>query len=376
MVLLEIRDFYGDLQLQLQLRLQYANFAYNRTMDTIVEIVALMVTILGFAYVLIFGQVTIKEALPHGIRHMFQRPQKWELIATFQNRVTSVSFSKDGKKIAAGGFDNQIHLIDYPGKKTIHFSVHMQTVRQIIFGPVTFRIYSCSDDGYVLAIDPQTHRIHIIAKSDVPIFSFIISGDETRLYSSDKNGRISAWSILTAPTVALGSPISTYKPKPESTTDYPTGACFSLCFGKDEASFFAAGAGGKVIKVSCGDFGQTAIGDLQDTVFSLAYNQIGKTLFAACSDGNVRCINTTSKRSIILHGHSDSVRWLVFKSPHTLISSSKDRTIRIWSLDTGTHLILEGHKDYVYQISLHGNGDIIASACGNGDVYVWNTKES
>jgi WD40 repeat protein len=236
-------------------------------------------------------------------------------------------------------------------------------------------VYSCSDDGYVLAIDPKAARAFIVAKSEVPVYSFIISRDETRLYASDKDGRITAWNIGTAPATALSSSIGAYKPKPELIANYDGGACFSLCFGKDEASFFAAGVGGKVIKIACSDFAASLVCDVDSTIFSLAYNQIGKTLYAACSDGNVRCINTTSKRSTTLHGHSDSVRWLVFRPPHTLISSSKDRTIRVWSVETGTHLILEGHKDYVYQISLSHSGDMVASACGNGDVYVWHTKE-
>lgn len=344
-------------------------------MEITVAILGLLFTIFWFVYLLIFGQVPLKEAFPYGFRHMFKRQRKWEVLAAFHNRVTGVSFSPDGKHVAAGGFDNKIHLIEYPGRKAFHFAVHDQTVRQIAFGPISLRIYSCSDDGFVLAIDPKAHRVSIIAKSDVPIFSFIISRDERSLYSSDKRGRISAWSILTAPTAEIGSPVSAYTPIPKKSTDYPSGTCFALCFGKDETSIFAAGVGGKIISINCNAFAQSIVADINHTVFSLAYNQIGKTVFAACSDGSVQCINLTSKRSTVLRGHSDSVRWLVIKTPHTLFSAGKDRTIRVWNLDSGTHSILEGHKDYVYQLSLHISGNLLASACGNGEVFVWNVKE-
>lgn len=147
---------------------------------------------------------------------------------------------------------------------------------------------------------------------------------------------------------------------------------FALTFMATEDAFLCAGVGGKLFQFDARSFSVSAVHTFDATVFSLTFDAHHRVVYAACADGRLHYFDFTDSSTGIFEGHTDSARWVLSKPPNTVISSSKDRTIRIWKYGEPAHTILEGHKDYVYQISLSPDGTRLASACGDGSVYVWN----
>jgi len=77
-----------------------------------------------------------------------------------------------------------------------------------------------------------------------------------------------------------------------------------------------------------------------------------------------------------LTGHTDTV-WAIAVSPdgQTLVSSSGDKTIKLWNLDTGQLLhTLSGHSDTVRSISLSADGRTLASGSGDKTIKLWNLE--
>ncbi|MDJ0702987.1 MAG: WD40 repeat domain-containing protein [Leptolyngbyaceae cyanobacterium MO_188.B28] len=77
-----------------------------------------------------------------------------------------------------------------------------------------------------------------------------------------------------------------------------------------------------------------------------------------------------------LNQHSDSV-WSVALSPdgQTLVSSSADKTIKIWQVETGQVLqTLSGHDDTVRAIALSADGRTLASGSGDNTIKLWNIE--
>ncbi|KAJ8415339.1 hypothetical protein AAFF_G00423190 [Aldrovandia affinis] len=80
-----------------------------------------------------------------------------------------------------------------------------------------------------------------------------------------------------------------------------------------------------------------------------------------------------------LIGHQSVVRDLVF-TPNgslTLVSGSRDATLRIWDLtksDKNVH-VLRGHTSWMYSCSVSPDSSMIASVCrGNPKVYLWSLR--
>lgn len=59
----------------------------------------------------------------------------------------------------------------------------------------------------------------------------------------------------------------------------------------------------------------------------------------------------------------------------TLLSSSSDETIRVWNLDSGERLALEGHTKGVVSLSVSHDGGLLASKSDDQTVRMWDTRD-
>ncbi len=78
----------------------------------------------------------------------------------------------------------------------------------------------------------------------------------------------------------------------------------------------------------------------------------------------------------ILTGHTHIVRSLAMSADgKILVSGSRDKTIKIWHLQTGELLhTLKGHRDGVYAIALSPDGQTIASGSADKTIKLWHIK--
>jgi F-box and WD-40 domain protein CDC4 len=74
-----------------------------------------------------------------------------------------------------------------------------------------------------------------------------------------------------------------------------------------------------------------------------------------------------------MKGHTQTVRGLKMVNGTTLVSGSRDATLRVWDLETGECLkVLEGHEKTIRSMAVHG--DIVVSGSYDNDARVWNSK--
>ena len=80
---------------------------------------------------------------------------------------------------------------------------------------------------------------------------------------------------------------------------------------------------------------------------------------------------------VVQTGHSDSVRSIAFSPDGKLLASgSNDRTVKIWSTETGKQLKTLKHQEYssVDTVVFSPDGKIIASSSDNDGIYLWNAE--
>lgn len=77
-----------------------------------------------------------------------------------------------------------------------------------------------------------------------------------------------------------------------------------------------------------------------------------------------------------LEGHTEYISDLVFSPDGKILaSSSRDRTIRLWNVDSGTELHkLTGHNTYIYSIAFSPDGSTLASGSENGKIRLWDVN--
>lgn len=84
-------------------------------------------------------------------------------------------------------------------------------------------------------------------------------------------------------------------------------------------------------------------------------------------------VSTAKTQLEPLIGHSDWIRSLAF-SPDgkTILSSSNDRTVRVWDVETGRLLhLLTGHRDRVKCVGISPDGQRMLSCSGDGQIRAW-----
>ncbi|KAG7480921.1 hypothetical protein MATL_G00061340 [Megalops atlanticus] len=103
-------------------------------------------------------------------------------------------------------------------------------------------------------------------------------------------------------------------------------------------------------------------------------------LATGLNNGTIKIWEVTTGHLLFdLSGHQGVVRDLVF-APNgslTLVSGSRDKTLRIWDLTKpgqAAH-VLRGHTSWVYSCSVSPDCSMIASVCrGNTKVYLWSLR--
>ena len=74
-----------------------------------------------------------------------------------------------------------------------------------------------------------------------------------------------------------------------------------------------------------------------------------------------------------LHGHEEDILDLSWSKNHFLLSSSMDKTVRLWHVSTADCLRIFDHKDFVPSVNFHPFDDkVFLSGCLDEKLRVWN----
>lgn len=74
-----------------------------------------------------------------------------------------------------------------------------------------------------------------------------------------------------------------------------------------------------------------------------------------------------------LHGHEHNVSSVAFMPRgDMLVSASRDKTIKMWQLDTGHNVFTyTGHTDWVRMVRVSDDGSMLASCSSDQTVRIW-----
>lgn len=112
-------------------------------------------------------------------------------------------------------------------------------------------------------------------------------------------------------------------------------------------------------------------------------NIVGQRILSGSYDGQLRIWNMSSEVVATGSGHVGAIKAARFLSPTQIVSSSMDRTLRLWKYDDtigasslSPSLELFGHKSSVDKIAVHSPSSRILSASSDHSVGLWSTKKA
>ncbi|MDZ7954253.1 NB-ARC domain-containing protein [Nostoc sp. DedQUE09] len=282
--------------------------------------------------------------------------------------VMSVAFSPDGKLLALGDANGEIHLYQVSDWKQIFICKgHTNWVVSLAFSPDGNILASSSTDYTVKLWDIITGQcLQTLHEHNNEVWSVVFSPDGEVLASGSDDQTIRLWYVH------IGECFRVL----EGHTNWVLSVVFSpsgrtLMSGSDDQT-------ARLWDISTGECLRIYQGH-SDGIRSISLNSQGTMLVSGSDDQTVRLWDVSTGECLrIYQGHSNSVFSVTF-SPQgdSLASGSHDQTVRLWDTSTGECLrIYQGHTNWVFSVAFNPQGDILASGSRDQTARLWSVSNS
>ncbi|HIK07019.1 MAG TPA: hypothetical protein IGS40_20400 [Trichormus sp. M33_DOE_039] len=281
--------------------------------------------------------------------------------------VFSLALSPDGKLLATGDIDGQIHLWQMAdGKNLLTFQGHEDLVWTVAFSPDGQTLASGGHDGLIKLWDTRTGDcLKTLDKHTGIVWSVSFSPDGQILASGSLDTSIRLWDIRLGMCFNVlhghSSGISSVRFNPDGS---------SLASGSEDCDI-------RLWDISTGICIETLQGHV-GKVCSVCFSPDGKTLASASSDHCVRLWDVTKGTCIkTFHGHKNCVWSVCFSSDgQTIATGSHDSSVRLWNVQQGTCVkIFHGHTSEVYSITFSLDDRILVSGSRDSSVRLWDVSK-
>jgi len=328
---------------------------------------------------------------------------------TGNSRFTSVTFSHDGKIIAAGRLDGKVQLLDTSGKEIGTLEGHTERVNSVSFSPNGKTIASASNDQTVKLWQIQLPLLTHLKAHDSRVMDVSFSPDGKIFASASLDATIKLWDI----SGNFQQSLKGHRLLVDSVSFSPNSEKIASTSRDDTVKIWTRQ--GKEYKQekpnqiftrrsSIGDSSVSFSTDLKNPTIAVADTQgivwfmdtnrklkrppfpaheypilkvslspDGKSVATASEDGTAKIWHLDGKLKHTLPGHTSGVQDVSFsRDGNRIATASKDNTVKLWDRNGNLLKTLTGHSAAVISVSFSPDGDVIATASDDRTIKLWN----
>jgi WD40 repeat protein len=283
----------------------------------------------------------------------------------------NISFSPDGKTIASASEDKTVKLWSIEGTQLHSLKGHSGAVTSVSFSPDGKTIASASSDGSVKLWSIEGTQLHSLKEQSGGVTSVCFSPDGKTITFVSADKTVKRWSIESRKFLLIPDGEQGVIPEGKEWEAY---LLISVSFSPDGKTI-ALASEDKTVKL-WSEGGSMFSGGTQVTTWR---EKNGNHTF----ETNLQVGGVTQQvqgssgekysKLLDLKGHSGAVTSVSF-SPNgkTIASASKDKTVKLWSIEGRELQTLKGHSGSVTSVRFSPDGKTIASASSDGTIIVWN----
>ncbi|MEG3922687.1 NB-ARC domain-containing protein [Microcoleus sp. T3_A4] len=278
----------------------------------------------------------------------------------------SVAFSPDGKLLALGDTNGEIHLWQMPEARLLRTSKEYGSiVLSAAFSPDGKTLATGGSNGTINCWDVSSWSIRqILQGNHSSVLGVAFSPDGKMLASGISDGTVRFW-------------------------DWSNGRCLlTLPAHKSQAWSIAFSPQGKIL-ASGGDDGILKLWDVATgqclkmfesdsrQIRSVAFSPDGKTVASGGNDCSIGLWDISTGELVrICSGHSQIVVCVAFSPDGQILAScSEDSTVRLWEVASGECLkTLQKHTSRVSSVAFRPDGKTLASTGEDCTVRLWDVK--
>jgi uncharacterized protein with WD repeat len=298
--------------------------------------------------------------------------EKYDLLGHI-DRVSSVAFSPDGRRVVTGSGDNTARVWDLSGATpaATPLNGHRGPVWSVAFSPDGRRVVTGSDDNTarVWNLSGATPVATPLEGHRGPVTSVAFSPDGRRVATGSEDNTAQVWDVAGATPAA--TPLEGHRGPVTSVAFSPDGR--QVVTGSDDNA-------ARVWDLSGATPAATLLEGHRGPVTSVAFSPDERRVVTGSLDNTAQVwdLSGATPAATPLEGHRGWVKSVAFSPDgRQVVTGSYDNTARVWDLSDAIPVatVLEGHRGWVTSVAFSPNGRRVVTGSDDNMARLWDLSD-